>query len=130
MRLSRDASPRVSHIPIVSEEELLKRKPEYALLLAWNYLDFFLEKSPYIQQGGRFIVPLPHPRIAHLMDSPALSVVIPVYNEEENLEQTLESLKENVRAPYEILIVYDFDEDRDDSFGPSADDPSSKPETR
>lgn len=53
-----------SHIPIVSEEEFLERMPEYALLLTWNYLDFFLEKSGYIKQGGRFVVPLPVPRIA------------------------------------------------------------------
>jgi hypothetical protein len=52
-----------SHIPIVSEELFLERMPEYALLLSWNYLDFFLEKSEYIQKGGRFIVPMPDPRI-------------------------------------------------------------------
>lgn len=53
-----------SHIPIVSEEEFLKRMPAYALLLSWNYLDFFLDKSGYIHKGGRFIVPLPSPRLA------------------------------------------------------------------
>lgn len=53
-----------SHIPIVSEEEFLKRMPEYALLLSWNYLDFFLGQSDYIRKGGRFIVPMPLPRIA------------------------------------------------------------------
>ena len=52
-----------SHIPIVSEEEFLKRMPEYALLLSWNYLDFFLEKSDYIKKGGKFLVPLPKPCI-------------------------------------------------------------------
>lgn len=53
-----------SHIPIVTEEEFIRRMPPYALLLAWNYVDFFLEKSDYIKKGGRFIVPLPHPRLA------------------------------------------------------------------
>lgn len=52
-----------SHIPIVSEEEFLTRMPEYALLLSWNYLDFFLQKSEYIRRGGRFFVPIPVPRI-------------------------------------------------------------------
>jgi hypothetical protein len=37
--------------------------PEYALLLTWNYLDFFLKNSDYIKKGGRFIVPIPNPRI-------------------------------------------------------------------
>ena len=41
----------------------------------------------------------------------ALSVVIPVYNEAGNIEETLYGLKQNVRVPHEIIIVYDFDED-------------------
>ena len=52
-----------SHIPIVSEEDFIKRMPQHALLLSWNYLDFFLSKSEYIKKGGRFIVPIPTPRI-------------------------------------------------------------------
>lgn len=53
-----------SHIPIVSEEEFLEKMPDYALLLSWNYLDFFLKKSEYIKKGGKFIVPLPKPKIS------------------------------------------------------------------
>lgn len=52
-----------SHIPIVSEEEFLTIMPEYALLLSWNYLGFFLHKSGYIKKGGKFLVPLPKPQI-------------------------------------------------------------------
>jgi hypothetical protein len=52
-----------SHIPVVSEEEFISKMPDYALLLTWNYLDFFLQHSAYIKKGGRFIVPLPAPRI-------------------------------------------------------------------
>ena len=50
-----------SHIPIISEEQFLERMPPYALLLSWNYLDFFLTQSNYIRRGGRFVVPLPTP---------------------------------------------------------------------
>lgn len=53
-----------SHIPIVSEEEFLNRMPEYALLLSWNYAEFFLKNSGYIRKGGKFIVPLPSPCVA------------------------------------------------------------------
>lgn len=53
-----------SHIPIVSEEAFVANRPDYALLLTWNYVDFFLQKSDYIRAGGRFLVPLPTPRIA------------------------------------------------------------------
>ncbi|MBC8226049.1 MAG: methyltransferase domain-containing protein [Gammaproteobacteria bacterium] len=52
-----------SHLPIVSEEELLRLMPEYSLLLAWNYLDFFIDNSEYYKKGGKFIVPIPDPRI-------------------------------------------------------------------
>ena len=41
----------------------------------------------------------------------ALSVVIPVYNEDLSIEKTLHALKQNVHVPYEVIIVYDFDED-------------------
>ena len=40
-----------------------------------------------------------------------LSIVIPVYNEEENISSTLFRLQKTVMTPHEILIVYDFDED-------------------
>lgn len=62
-KLKQDLLTPGSHIPIVSEEDFLNRMPEYALLLSWNYLDFFLKKSEYIHKGGRFIVPMPAPRI-------------------------------------------------------------------
>ena len=52
-----------SHIPIVSEEAFLETMPEYALLLSWNYVDFFLEKSEYVRKGGKFLVPIPAPVI-------------------------------------------------------------------
>lgn len=51
-----------SHIPIIHESEFLKKKPDYALLLTWNYADFFL-KTDYIKNGGKFIVPFPTPHI-------------------------------------------------------------------
>ena len=42
----------------------------------------------------------------------ALSIVIPVYNEGENIAATLRGLATHVRAtPIEILVVHDFDED-------------------
>jgi dolichol-phosphate mannosyltransferase len=40
-----------------------------------------------------------------------LSIVIPVYNEGQNILSTLSELKHWVRVPHEVLIVYDFDED-------------------
>lgn len=52
-----------THLPIVSEDTFMDGGYSHALLLAWNYLDFFLEKSPYIKNGGKFIVPVPKPNV-------------------------------------------------------------------
>ena len=53
-----------THIPVVPDEELLKRQPDYALLLAWNFADEIMRNlDEYRQKGGRFIIPVPTPRI-------------------------------------------------------------------
>jgi glycosyltransferase involved in cell wall biosynthesis len=45
-------------------------------------------------------------------DTPALSVVIPVYNEGENVVPTLRGVVEKTRTrPLEVLVVHDMDED-------------------
>ncbi len=44
--------------------------------------------------------------------TPALSVVVPVYNEGENVVPTLRAVVEQTRTrPLEVLVVHDFDED-------------------
>jgi len=44
--------------------------------------------------------------------TPALSIVIPVYNEGENVVPTLRGVVERTRSrPLEVLVVHDFDED-------------------
>jgi SAM-dependent methyltransferase len=48
-----------SHIPIISDEGFIKAGVPYAILLSWNYADFFLQNAEYIKRGGRFIIPLP-----------------------------------------------------------------------
>ena len=40
-----------------------------------------------------------------------LSIVIPVYNEKENILKTLDEIKRHVKVGHEIIVVYDFDED-------------------
>ena len=40
-----------------------------------------------------------------------LSIVIPVYNEDKNFPKTYKAVKDNLRSPHKILVVYDFDED-------------------
>ena len=52
------------HIPIVPAEKLAQDRPDYCLLLAWNFADEILaQQSAYRAAGGRFIVPLPELRV-------------------------------------------------------------------
>jgi hypothetical protein len=52
-----------SKIKIISDKAFLKLGCKYALLLSWNYSSFFINKSAFYKKGGKFIVPLPKPRI-------------------------------------------------------------------
>lgn len=51
-------------IPIVSEEEARRDRPDYFLVLPWHFLKEFLNREKkFIKSGGRFIVPLPQMKI-------------------------------------------------------------------
>ena len=52
-----------THVKIISDEDFLKKKIDYAILLSWNYKKFFLSKSLFTKKGGKFIIPLPLPHI-------------------------------------------------------------------
>lgn len=52
------------HIPIVPPERLYAEKPDYVLLLAWNYAISILEKEKELRaQGVKFIIPVPSVKI-------------------------------------------------------------------
>ena len=49
-------------LPILAPEELLRRQPDFVLVLTWNFIDEIIEQQPeYVRRGGRFIVPVPMP---------------------------------------------------------------------
>jgi len=51
-------------IPVESDEVLLHDKPDYALLLAWNFSEEIMKNlEDYRKGGGKFIIPIPNPRV-------------------------------------------------------------------
>lgn len=50
-------------IPVLNEDELYKNQPEYAFLLSWHIADELIPKLRAKGYKGKFIVPLPRPRI-------------------------------------------------------------------
>jgi SAM-dependent methyltransferase len=53
-----------THQPILATEALLERRPDYVLLLAWNFKDEIIaQQQEYLAGGGQFIVPVPKPEV-------------------------------------------------------------------
>ena len=51
-------------IPVIEEAKLFEDQPEYALMLSWHIADELMPKLRAAGYRGRFIVPLPVPRLA------------------------------------------------------------------
>lgn len=53
-----------THIPVVSSDKLKEEKPDYILILAWNFANPIMEKYAWFEKnGGKFIIPVPKPKI-------------------------------------------------------------------
>ena len=52
------------HIPVLPSAVLADRRPDYLLILAWNFAEPIMRNnSDYAEKGGRFIVPIPEVKI-------------------------------------------------------------------
>ncbi|HUR46707.1 MAG TPA: class I SAM-dependent methyltransferase [Candidatus Saccharimonadales bacterium] len=57
-----------SWLPIRPPEALLNDQPDYAVILAWNFAPEIIRREQEFQQkGGRFIIPIPEPRIVNFV---------------------------------------------------------------
>ena len=54
-----------THIKIIDEKHMIKKQPEYALILSWHYGKNVMKNLRNKGYKGKFIMPLPKPRIIH-----------------------------------------------------------------
>jgi SAM-dependent methyltransferase len=48
------------HIPVYSSQKIYEEKPDYIIILAWNFAQSIMEKhKKFKDNGGHFIIPLP-----------------------------------------------------------------------
>jgi SAM-dependent methyltransferase len=52
------------HVPIVSAEAIQQSRPDYLVILAWNFAEPVIENNQsYLDSGGHFIVPIPEIKV-------------------------------------------------------------------
>jgi SAM-dependent methyltransferase len=53
-----------THIPIFAPERIRETRPDYVLILPWNFQEEIVKQNAYIREwGGRFVVPIPEVRV-------------------------------------------------------------------
>jgi SAM-dependent methyltransferase len=53
-----------THIPIYSPNQILETKPDYVLILPWNFKDEIMTQMSSIREwGGQFVVPIPEVKV-------------------------------------------------------------------
>ncbi|NCJ05413.1 methyltransferase domain-containing protein [Synechococcales cyanobacterium C] len=53
-----------THIPIYAPEKIAETKPDYVLILPWNFKDEIMKQMSFIGEwGGQFVVPIPEVKV-------------------------------------------------------------------
>lgn len=53
-----------THIPIYGPEKIMETKPDYLLILPWNFKEEIMAQNSYIREwGGKFVIPIPEVRV-------------------------------------------------------------------
>ncbi len=53
-----------THIPIMHPDRIMQTRPDYVLILPWNFKDEIMAQMSGIREwGGRFVVPIPEIRV-------------------------------------------------------------------
>lgn len=53
-----------THIPIFHPDKIKETRPDYVLILPWNFKDEIMQQVAYIREwGGQFVVPIPEVRV-------------------------------------------------------------------
>ena len=53
-----------THIPIHPPDRIRESKPDYVLILPWNFKEEIVQQMAYIREwGGKFVVPIPEARV-------------------------------------------------------------------
>jgi len=53
-----------THIPVYSPERIYEIKPNYMLILAWNFADEIMKQQhKFKEKGGKFVTPIPKVKV-------------------------------------------------------------------